>query len=493
MKCAVYIRVSTDKEEQKLSLTNQRDLFIKYISEKGWDIHEFYVDVETGTTDKREQLQRLIADAKEKKFDVILAKELSRLARNGGLSYQIRDLAEQKGIHIITLENAINTLEGNNNMFGLFAWMYEQESQNVSNRVKSALKTRAEKGLFKGSIPPYGYSLIDRKLFIKQDGTADTVKRIFTSYLSGNGFDKIARDLYNDGVPTPSQINGKLNANDKWQGSTIRLILTNPNYTGDLVQGRSTTKSVTSKVREFLHKEQYIIVPNTHEAIISKEDFEAVQLLIESRKRIRPQSEAHLFTNTLYCHECGKGMHFKNTRKGYVCGSFNRHGKKACTPHFIKESELTLLVLNEFESLSSILKNDSFIPMLESKLKAKKQKINHDISKYTKEIETLKKSKTRTISLLAEEIITKEDYNAFTLDTNKQIGALSLKVENLMSIIEISNDQLAIAEMKKQLDSVTLFNELTPTILHRLIDKIEIKACGTPRIHYRFSVPLFTL
>lgn len=493
MKCAVYIRVSTDKEEQKQSLTNQRDLFIKYISERGWDIHEFYEDVETGTTDKREQLQRLITDAKEKKFDVILAKELSRLARNGGLSYQIRDLAEQKGIHIITLENAINTLEGNNNMFGLFAWMYEQESQNVSNRVKSALKTRAEKGLFKGSIPPYGYSLINRKLFIKQDGTADTVRRIFTSYLSGNGFDKIAKDLYNDGIPTPSQINGKLNANDKWQGSTIRLILTNPNYTGDLVQGRSTTKSVTSKVREFLNKEQYIIVPNTHEAIISKEDFEAVQLLIESRKRTRPQSEAHLFTNTLYCHECGKGMHFKNTRKGYVCGSFNRHGKKACTPHFIKESELTLLVLNEFESLSSVLKNDSFIPMLESKLKAKKQKINHDISKYTKAIEALKKSKTRTISLLVEEIITKDDYNAFTLDTNKQIEALSLKIKNLMSIIEISNDQLAIAEMKKQLDSVTLFNELTPTILHRLIDKIEIKACGTPRIHYRFSVPLFTI
>jgi site-specific DNA recombinase len=136
MRCAIYIRVSTNKEEQKHSLTNQRDLFNRYIVDKGLDIHAFYVDVESGTTDKREQLQQLIADAKAKKFDIILAKELSRLARNGRLSYEIRDIAEQNKVHIITLDNAINTLEGNGQMFGIYAWLYEQESQRTSDRVK---------------------------------------------------------------------------------------------------------------------------------------------------------------------------------------------------------------------------------------------------------------------------------------------------------------------------------------------------------------------
>ncbi|KEQ21579.1 recombinase family protein [Paenibacillus tyrfis] len=143
MRCAIYVRVSTDKEEQKTSLENQRNLFVKYVSEKGWTIHEIYVEVESGTTSKRPELQRLIADAKAKKFDIIMSKELSRLARNGRLSYEIKDMAEQHNVHINTLDNAINTLEGNVHMFGLYAWMYEGESQRTSDRVKATFKLKA--------------------------------------------------------------------------------------------------------------------------------------------------------------------------------------------------------------------------------------------------------------------------------------------------------------------------------------------------------------
>ncbi|MEH7483332.1 recombinase family protein [Neobacillus drentensis] len=177
MKCAVYIRVSTDKEEQKASLSNQRELFLNYIQNKGWTVYDFYVDVESGTSAKgRPGLQQLIEDAEKRKFDVILAKELSRLARNGGLSYKIRDLAERNGIHIITLDNAINSLEGNIHMFGLYAWVYETESQRTGERIKSALKTRARKGLFKCSIAPYGYDVLDGKLYVKEDESSHMVR-----------------------------------------------------------------------------------------------------------------------------------------------------------------------------------------------------------------------------------------------------------------------------------------------------------------------------
>jgi site-specific DNA recombinase len=133
MKCAVYTRVSTDKEEQKSSLSNQKDLFYNFISNKGWSFYDIYVDVETGTSDKRPGLQRMIKDAGQRKFDVILAKELSRLARNGGLSYKIRDLAERNGIHIITLDNAINTLEGNSLCL---VYTLGYTSKNLSGQVK---------------------------------------------------------------------------------------------------------------------------------------------------------------------------------------------------------------------------------------------------------------------------------------------------------------------------------------------------------------------
>jgi site-specific DNA recombinase len=136
-----------------------QELFFRYVQEQGLDIYHIYVDVQTGTTAKRKNLQKMIQDAQEKKFDIILAKELSRLARNGELSYKIKNLCETKGVHIITLDNAINTLAGNTNMFGLYAWMYEQESQNTSNRVKETLRTRAKKGLYKGSNAPFGYEV----------------------------------------------------------------------------------------------------------------------------------------------------------------------------------------------------------------------------------------------------------------------------------------------------------------------------------------------
>jgi len=335
MRCAVYVRVSTDKEEQKDSLKYQQELFYNYIAEKGWDIYKFYIDVESGTTAKREELQKLIEDAQNKEFDIILAKELSRLARNGELSYKIKNLCENQGIHIITLDNAINTLTGNTHMFGLYAWMYEQESQNTSNRVKETLKTRAKNGLFKGSNPPYGYEVRDGKLYIRNDETPNIVRRIFKEYLEGNGRQSIARRLYNEGIPTPAQIAGKANAGDKWHDSTIRCILTNPHYVGDLVQGRTTTVSVTSKRRKNVPKEEQFIIKNAHEPIISRETFDAVQNQLEQRRKYITAPKIHLFTNVLFCADCGTGMWFRSNRDGYICGAYARHGKKACTAHTI--------------------------------------------------------------------------------------------------------------------------------------------------------------
>jgi len=357
MRCAVYIRVSTDKEEQKLSLENQKSLFYNYIEGKKWDVHHLYIDVESGTTEKRENLVRMIEDAKAKKFDVILAKELSRLARNGGLSYQIRDIAMQNRIHIITLDNAINTLEGNSEMFGLYAWMYEQESQRTSNRIKAALSSKARKGEFKGSVPPYGYRLQQSKLIMADDDTPNVVKRIYRMYLEGKGFDAIARTLTREGVPTPAQVIGKKNAGQYWQGSSIKLILSNPHYVGDLVQGRQTTTSVICKERSELPKDKQIVVSNAHPAIISREDFEAVQKYMEGRKQqqAKPKAKKHLFTNHLYCADCGKSLWYVQHRKGYVCGNYYKHGKHVCSQHSIRENKLTGVILDDLRRLTNTL------------------------------------------------------------------------------------------------------------------------------------------
>ncbi|MDO6354968.1 recombinase family protein [Caloramator sp. CAR-1] len=458
-----------------------------YISKKGWDIYDFYVDIESGTTSKRPSLQRLINDAKNKKFDVIMAKELSRLARNGELSYQIKNIAQANNIHIITLDGAINTVDSNSNMFGIYAWLYETESQNTSRRIKSAIKIKSSKGYFTSSIPPYGYYLEKGKLYKRNDNTPEIVQRIFKEYLSGKGFDAIARKLYEEGIPTPSQIAGKANASDKWHGSTVRAILENPHYVGDLVQGRSETVSVTSKKRKYKSENEFIIIKNTHEPIISREEFLAVQQLIKSRRRIRLQQQIHLFTNILFCADCGHGMHYKKNRKGYICGSYNKHGSKACNEHLIKEDELKTIILNDIKSLISKLDNEKFIKTIEVKVKTNIDKLEKQVKNYKKEIENLKAQKRKALNKFINEEINKEDYDMFISETNKKINNLTKVLEKNQTIINDISKNFSLKDLDNLKNMIINIKELTPDILNRFIERIEIKADGTPKIFYRFS------
>jgi site-specific DNA recombinase len=490
MRCAIYIRVSTDKEEQKASLKYQKELFYRYIQEQGWDIYEFYIDVQTGTTAKRKNLQKMIQDAQEKKFDIILAKELSRLARNGELSYKIKNLCENQGIHIITLDNAINTLTGNTNMFGLYAWMYEQESQNTSNRVKETLRTRAKKGLFKGSNSPYGYEVKEGKLHIKEDNSPDIVRRIFEEYLAGSGRESIARGLYNDGIPTPAEVAGKKNAGDKWNDSTIKLILTNPHYAGDLVQGRSTTVSVTSKKRKTVDKDKQIISKDTHEAIIPRDVFNAVQHQMKVRTKFITAPKKNLFTNVLFCANCGKGMWYRSNRKGYICGNYARHGKKACSSHLIKEDLLIDTVLTDIQELVKQIDKEQYLKKLEAQSKKSKQSLQKQLVKLDKQIDIIKGRKRKYINMLAEEIITQEEYREIVEANNIEINELAEKKNSLFISLENKQTVDDIEKLKQELLQFLNFDELTAEILHRLINRIEVTVDGTPVIHFRFSAPI---
>jgi site-specific DNA recombinase len=488
VRCAVYIRVSTDKEEQKTSLKNQESLFYRFIEDKGWDLHQRYVDVESGTTEKRENLIRMIEDAKQQKFDIILAKELSRLARNGGLSYQIRDIAIQHGIHIITLDNAINTIEGRGEMFGLYAWMYEQESQRTSDRIKAALSSKARKGEFKGSIPPYGYRIQSSKLVLADDDTPNVVKRIFRMYLAGKGFDAIARTLTREGYPTPAQVAGKANAGRFWHGSSIKKILSNPHYVGDLVQGRQTTRSVTSKVREEVPKDKQIIVRDAHVAIITREDFEAVQRYMEGRKQkqAKPKAKKHLFTNYLYCADCGKSLWYVQSRKGYVCGNYYKHGKHACTQHGVKEKALIDAILADIRHMSSSLSQQDIMGRLEYKVKQARKQADKQVQALTKQLEKLRDEKKRFIKLLASGTITEADYKEVMESNNEEIAHLQAKLQSLASMPNNGRFE-SIIKLKKELERFMELNELTSDMLHRLVDKIEVKADGAVNIHYKFA------
>lgn len=493
LKVGVYIRVSTDNVEQQTSLKNQRDLFIKYTKEKNWSIYDFYVDVESGTSTKRKELNRLIKDAETRKINVLVAKELSRLARNVELSHKIKRIAETNNVHIVTLDGAINTLEGNGNMFGLYAWIYEQEAQRTSERIKIALRSRAEQGLFNGSVPPYGYECINSKLYIKNDNTPNIVRRIFSEYISGKGIDTIARHLYNEGIPTPAMVAGKSNKNDKWHGRTIQLILKNQAYLGHMVQLKQSTVSVISKARHKTTVDKQAIIKNTHKPIISEEDFKLVQELMKVRTHRNHHQKLHLFTNTIYCADCGKGMHFKKNRKGYVCGTFNKHGSKACSSHIVREADLSTIVLSKINQFVNDIKTTNLYDNFKLEIDNGILKYKTALKCYEDDLIILKKRKSKSISMLIDEVITKSDYELFINDIDMQIKELEHKTVMTKQSLEKLFDTSLLNELNKIKNEELFLDELTPTLLHRFIKKIEIKEDGTPIISYRFINPLPTL
>ncbi|SES10166.1 recombinase family protein [Salipaludibacillus aurantiacus] len=489
MKCAVYIRVSSKKEEQKTSLVNQQRFFYNVIAEKRWELYQFYIDVESGTKDKkRGNLKRMIEDAKKGLFDVIISKELSRLARNGKLSYEIKDVAENNGVHIITFDNAINSTEGNVHMFGLYAWVYEQESQRTSERIKAALFSKAQKGEFIGSIPPYGYQVVNKKLIPTNDYKPEVVKNIFQMYLSGMGFDSIARTLSNQGYPTPATEAGKKNAGQFWYGSSVKSILRNPHYTGDLVQHRETTRSVTTEAREAVSKDKHLIIKNAHPALITHEDFETAQKLMKTRKTNITKPQKHLFTNFLYCSDCGSGMWYRQNRAGYICGGYARHGNIACTTHTIKEQTLVERILSDIKEIHHLITDESQLSKLKSERKAQKTQSQVQVTKISKTIQSLKSKKKRYIDLLAENVITENDYREISTELEVKIKHQEKKRSELDESLHDEQLFKELESVKKIIAQFLPLKEVSSDLLSHFVNRIEVNKQGKPFISYRFSV-----
>lgn len=492
MKVAGYIRVSTDSEGQKESPKNQEQLILDFLKEGQHDLFDFYIDIQTGTNDNREGLKNLITDAENNKFDVIVAKELSRLGRNVGLLYQLKKIAETKGIRIITLDGRVDTQDASKQaMFGLYAWMYENESQRTSERIKSVFRMKYKNGKFLGAHAPYGYTVHDGKLIMRDDYTVDVVRDIYSKYLEGWGHDKIARYLSNKQLPTPSTLLGKSNASLYWQGTSVKKILQNPHYVGDLVQGRETTLNVTNKKRVFVNEEDWIIVSNTHEAIISKELFEEAKQLLQAkarRGRGRTKAPKHFFTNLAYCSDCGQSMWYKSNRLGYICGTYARHGNIACTNHAIKEQSLTEVILSDLKAMHDKLN----LPDLDAKVK---QRINANEKKATKQLQAIDKQiqrqmdiKKNALQKFVSDDITKDDYDDLVTDVQNTLQHLETEKSELKKMMDESYSASRLSAIKGQLEKAVTFDTLTTEMLLRFIEKIEVKEDKGIKIYYKFAM-----
>ena len=303
---AAYCRVSTEQDDQLNSLENQKRYFEQYIKNNAeWEFCGLYVDegISGTSVDKRAGFKQMIADAENKKFDLLLTKEISRFARNTLDSiYYTREL-KKYGVGVYFMNDNINTLDSDAELrLTIMSSIAQEESRKISERAKWGQKRSMERGVVFGD-KIFGYHLKGGKLSVNET-EAKTVRLIFDLYVnSGMGATSIAKELENRGIPTYS-------GNMRWTASTILKILRNEKYIGTLKQRKQITVDYLShKTKRNQGEEDYIIVENNHTPIVDVEIFNKVQKELERRRKAAVYenvrySNRYVWSSKIKCARC---------------------------------------------------------------------------------------------------------------------------------------------------------------------------------------------
>ena len=362
MKVCAYARVSTGKDSMLHSLAAQVNYYSSMIqSRNDWSYVGVYSDeAMTGTKSERPGFQRMMADALDGKINMIITKSISRFARNTVTLLESLRTLKEKNVDIFFEEQNIHSISAKGElMITLFASLAQEESRSVSENMKWRIKKEFEEGNLWGGADCYGYK-VENKQFIINPEEAELVKRIFEMYVAGLGTQAIANKLNEEGI--------KPKFANLWNKSTINLILTNYNYTGDLILQKTFRENHLTKLTKINRGEfDKYLVSNHHEPIISKELFELAQKVREERihqfKSIDNSKVRYPYSGKIICSCCGDRYRHKRTKYSsfWVCNTFNTKGKVECQSKVVTDSELDRITLGIIDSLDDIDKVVDYI------------------------------------------------------------------------------------------------------------------------------------
>lgn len=343
LRVAAYCRVSTENEDQKESLGAQREHYESWIRmHDDWECAGVFYDFGISGTkaDAREGLQALLYACRTGSVDYVLTKSISRFSRNTSdclslvrelLSYNIPIYFEKENIDTGSMESEL--------ILSVLSSMAQSESESISKNVKWSVKKRMEEGTFVFGYLPYGYTKDAAGNMVIDPVESEIVKLIFTLALNGMGTYKIAQLLDKRKVPTRK--------GGKWSGSTVKGILVNEKYYGAAAFQKTYTDSHFRRHNNHGEVDSFI-AEDHHEAIISKEDFDRVQVMIQKRidehgivKDMGKYHNKYPFSGIIICGECG-GKFKRQTQSGGIAWACSTHlyNKDACSMMFIKDEAI---------------------------------------------------------------------------------------------------------------------------------------------------------
>ena len=525
---ALYLRLSRDDENysDSVSIETQRTILRQFVQDNGFHVVEEYVDDGwSGTNFDRPAFKRMIEDVESGKINCIITKDLSRFGREHVMmGYYLEFYFVDKNVRYIAVSDGEDTEKGLSDFVPFKNLFNEWYAKDTSRKIKASMNAKFKAGERTCAYAPIGYKKhpdIKNKLAVDEENKW-IVEKIFEYALLGYGAAKITRMLTDEKIPTPGYLNYKRDGSfaniyagtpeEKsyaWTIAQVKSILKDETYIGNTIHYRETNVSYKNKHRIRKDKSEWMRVENTHEPIISKEDFETVQQMIETRRRSQKQEkDTQIFAGLLKCADCGWTMGYSINKSAKVpynyfkCSRYSQMGKKHCSNHCIRYDTLYAYVLSRLRywSAQAQTNEDKLLKKLMAASDKETGKMRNKQENDLKRMEKRKKELDGLFSRLYEdyvaEKITEYNFNMMSVKYQKEQAELEEKMTALSEEIRTSKENEDNAE--KWLDLIKQYSdisELTAPLLNALIEKIEIhqavkKDDGTieqeVEIYYRF-------
>lgn len=497
MKTAIYCRLSEeDKNKQSetddsSSIQNQKSMLLQYAVEQGWEIYRIYSDDDyTGADRRRPEFNRLLEDARQHKFDIILCKTQSRFTRELELVEKyIHGLFPVWGIRFISIvDNADTSVRGNKKSRQINGLVNEWYLEDMSENIRSVLSNRRENGFHIGAFALYGYKKDpDRKghLIIDEEAAA-VVREVFTLFSQGYGKTAIARMLNDRGIPNPTEYKRLQGLRYRqpqnstlWKYFAISDMLVNEIYIGNMVQGKYGSVSYKTKQNKPRPRSQWYRVEGTHEPIIDQELWERVQAMLAQRTKPFQTGTIGLFAGKARCANCGYTMRSsKNHDRHYLQCSSRHVAKDACTGSFISVEKLEQLVIDELNRLTAqYLDKDRLEQniVLCSDLQEQKKCLLSDLMACQKKAEEYTKSIRELYRDRAKGLLSEDDHMELLKDFRAERNRLEHMTDNTRKQLSEIEEKIAAGDDPRHLtEQYTHPEHLTREMVELLIDHISV-------------------
>ena len=506
---AKYIRLSQEDENEgeSNSIINQRDLLNAFVKSSPdlsqYEVVEFCDDGYSGTNFDRPGVKALLEEVRAGNISCIIVKDLSRFGRN---YIDIGDYLEQifpfLGVRFISVNDRFDSNDFDGTTGGLDVGfrnlIYSLYSKDLSQKVRSAKKTRMEKGEFIGSHAPYGYakSPENRKKLVVDEKAATVVRRIFAMADEGKNAVQIANVLNTENIPTPYVYKRLMGCDRKynvvgntnyWHNTTILTIIRDERYTGKMVNGKNRSPVVGCKHGKRIPKSEWIVVLNTHEPIVSEELFASVQERFSAPQRIQKHTEARPLMGKVKCGVCQHVMRRSNSPSAtayYYCESHQYVADSTCTKDRISESNLIQTILSVIhEQIEVMLDMEQLFDRVKTQSHNDITTLAEQIRQFQAVLAKLKASKVKAYERYKDGALDRDSYASQKANISKEIAETESQIVELEVALQKSYHQngqpCSIIEGFKRYEG---FTELSKEMADELIDSIYVYGSETIEI-----------